>query len=294
MELRKLRYFVTLAEELHFGRAAERLHITQPPLSMAIRALEDELEVRLFERTPRRVALTHAGETFLEQARQLLARAGDAVELTRAAERGTVGRLTVGFMSAAIYTLLPQVLREFAARSPQVKLELRELAIPVQLEALRKGDIDVGFVRPPIADAALEVETVLSEPLVVALPRGHALAKLNRVSARRLKEEPFVMFQRAPGLVLQDLVLGFCHQHGLTPRIAQEATQSHAVVGLVSAGIGVALVPASTPHLGGVQYRPLADKSPPVLTALAWRRRDASPVLDAFLKTARQVALGRA
>jgi DNA-binding transcriptional LysR family regulator len=293
MELRKLRYFVALAEELHFGRAAARLHITQPPLSMALRALEDELGVRLCERTPRRVALTHAGATFLGEARALLARAGDAIELARAAERGEVGRLTVGFMSASIYTLLPQVLREFGARSPAVKLELRELTIPQQLAGLRNGDIDVGFLRPPVTDAALEAETLLSEPLVAALPRGHSLTKLNRVPARRLAGEPFVMFQRAPGLVLQDLVLGFCHQLGFTPRVAQEATQSHAVVGLVSAGIGVALVPASTQstRLRGVQYRPLAEKSPPVRTALAWQRGDASPVVAAFRKTARESAL---
>jgi DNA-binding transcriptional LysR family regulator len=292
MELRKLRYFVVLAEELHFGRAARRLHITQPPLSTAIQALEEELGVRLFERTPRRVALTHAGHTFREHAQSLLARAAEAVELTRAADRGEIGRLGVGFMSATIYTLLPAVLRDFALSHPAVKLELHELTIPQQMAALRKGDIDVGFVRPPIDDAELDSQLLLREPLVVALPRGHRLARLRRIPGRRLADESFVMFQRAPGLVLHDLVLGFCLHIGFTPRVAQEAAQSHAVAGLVSAGIGVALVPASTQgaRLRGVEYRALAEKSPPAVTALAWRRDDASPVVAAFRKTARAIA----
>jgi DNA-binding transcriptional LysR family regulator len=292
MELRKLRYFVVLAEELHFGRAARRLHITQPPLSIAIQALEEELNVRLFDRAPRRVTLTHAGQTFVEHARSLLARAGDAIELTRAADRGEVGRLTVGFMSASIFTLLPQVLRDFAATHPAVRLELRELTIPQQLSALRKSDIDVGFVRLPVDDAELNVDALFSEPLIVALPRGHPLTKLRRVPVRKLSAEPFVMFQQLPGLVLHNLVLGFCLQLGFTPRVAQEASQSHAVAGLVSSGIGVALVPASTEstRLRGVVYRPILEKSPPVWTALAWRHGDASPVVAAFRKTAAEVA----
>ncbi|HEU0202937.1 MAG TPA: LysR family transcriptional regulator [Burkholderiaceae bacterium] len=292
MELRKLRYFVVLAEELHFGRAAQRLHITQPPLSTAIQALEEELRVPLFTRSPRRVALTHAGTAFLEQARALLARTDDAIELARAADRGEVGRLTIGFMSASIYTLLPPVLRDFAARFPAVKLDLREMAMPEQLAALRAGDIDVGVVRPPVDDPELSSETLLREALVVALPRGHRLAKLRRIPGRRLAEEPFVMFRHVPGLVLHDFVLRFCHQLGFSPRVAQEATQSHAVVGLVSAGIGVALVPASiqTTRLRGVEYRPLQEKSPPVLTVLAWRRDDPSPVVAAFRKTAQEIA----
>lgn len=295
MELRLLRYFVTLAEELHFGRAAQRLAITQPPLSLAIRALEDELGVRLFARNRRQVALTHAGTTFLEQARAILARASEAVQLARAAERGEVGRLVIGFMSASIYTLLPPVLREFAAGHPRVRLELRELTLPEQWTALRRGDLHAGFVRPPVTDAELAAEVLLQEPLRVALPAGHRLAALRRIRAARLAGEPFVMFQRAPGLVLHDLVLGFCLQQGFTPRIAQEASQSHAVVGLVSAGIGVALVPASTQEirLRGVEFRPLQEKSPPVGTALAWRRDDASPVLRAFVDTARRVARTR-
>lgn len=292
MELRKLRYFIVLAEELHFGHAAQRLHITQPPLSMAILALEEELGVRLFDRSRRKVALSHAGQTFLEHARALLARADDAREMTRAADRGEVGRLTIGFMSATLYTILPLVVREFAAGHPQVKLQLRELTIPVQLASLQRLEIDVGFLRPPVSAAELDSETLLREPLVVALPHGHPLTKLRRVPARRLAGESFVMFQRAPGLVLHDLVLGFCQRCGFRPQVAQDAAQSHAVAGLVSAGIGVALVPASTQcvQLRGLEYRPLLETSPPVSTALAWRRDDPSPVLAAFRRTAHEVS----
>jgi DNA-binding transcriptional LysR family regulator len=164
--------------------------------------------------------------------------------------------------------------------------------MPQQFTQLRNGEIDVGFVRPPVEDAELDNETVLRESLIVALPRGHPLTRLRRIPARRLASESFVMFQRQPGLVLHHLVLRFCLQHGFTPRAAQEATQSHAVVGLVSAGIGVALVPASvqSTRMRGVEYRPLQEKSPAVLTVLAWRRNDASPTLAAFRKTAQSVA----
>jgi len=292
MELRALRYFVALADELHFGRAAKRLSMTQPPLSQAIRALERELGVRLFERTRRKVALTHAGGAFLEEARATLARATQAVETAQRAERGEVGRLAVGYIAATAYTLLPLVLRDFSRGFPGVKLELRELTLPQQVEALRRGDVDVALLRPPIADAELAAETILQEPFVLALPSRHPLTRLRRVPARRLAGEPFVMFPRQPGLVFHDLVMGFCLKHGFTPRVAQEANQTHTVVGLVSAGIGVALVPASTQRIGlaGVAYRPLREATPASRTAVAWRRLDASPVVKAFLDVARRIA----
>ena len=294
MELRSLRYFVALAEELHFGRAAHRLSITQPPLSIAIRNLEADLGVRLLARDRRRVTLTAVGAAFLEQARAVLARAAEAVETARAASRGEAGRLSIGFMSASVYTLLPPVLREFAAGHPGVRLDLRELTLPQQYAALERGDIDVGFVRSQPMEAEFGSAVLLQEPLVAALPSGHALAGKRRIRAQELAREQFVAFQRAPGLVLHDVVLKFCLQQGFAPRVAQEATQTHAVVGLVSAGIGVALVPASAREirLQGVELRPLAEKSPLVGTSLAWRSGDDSPVLKAFVATAAKVARG--
>lgn len=292
MELRSLRYFVMLAEELHFGRAAKRLSMTQPPLSQSISGLERELGVRLFERTRRKVALTHAGTAFLDEARATLARATQAIETARRADRGEVGRLSVGYLAATAYSLLPLILRDFARGFPGVKLELRERTLPQQFDALLRGDIDVALLRPPVAAAELASETVLSERFVLALPARHPLCALRRVPARRLATEPFVMFPRQPGLVFHDLVMDFCLRTGFTPRVAQEANQTHTVVGLVSAGIGVALVPASTQKIGlvGVAYRPLREATPYAKTAVAWRREDSSPVIKAFLDVARRVA----
>jgi DNA-binding transcriptional LysR family regulator len=292
MELRQLRYFVTLAGELHFGRAAKRLALTQPPLSQAIQKLERELGVRLFERTQRRVALTHAGKAFLEEARHILARADGAMERARRAGRGEVGRLAVGFLANTAYTLLPLVLRDFARGFAGVTLDLRELTIPQQLEALRRENIDVGLLRPPVADAELCAETVLEEPFVLALPAAHALCALRRVPLRRLAGESFVMFPRTPGFLFHDLIMGFCQRAGFAPRVAQEVNQTHAVIGLVSAGLGVALVPASAQKiaLAGVAYRPLRESTPLAQVAVAWRRADASPVVAAFLDVARRAA----
>jgi DNA-binding transcriptional LysR family regulator len=291
VELRSLRYFVVLAEELHFGRAARRLAITQPPLSIAIRNLENELDVQLLVRDRRRVALTEPGRAFLDQARVVLARAADAIETVRAASRGEAGRLAIGFMSASIYTVLPLALREFAASHPGVRLELRELTLPQQFAALEKGDIHVGFIRPQPMEAEFSSAILLQEPLVAALPSGHPLTRNRRVRTQSLAREPFVMFQRSPGLVLHDIVLKFCLQQGFSPHVVQEASQTHAVIGLVSAGIGVALVPSSAQEirLRGVELRPLAERSPQVGTALAWRSDDDSPALKAFIATAKRV-----
>jgi DNA-binding transcriptional LysR family regulator len=292
MEMRKLRHFVVVAEELHFGRAARRLALTQPPLSMSIRSLEEELGVRLFERTRRNVSLTHAGAIFLPEAQAILERAARAIDLTKAAHRGDVGRLTVGFLAATAYTLLPLVLRDFAARSPRVALELKELTMAQQFEAFRRGDIDIGMLRPPIADPALSSEVIFEEPMVVALPAGHPLAKLARIPAKRLADQPFVMFPRLAGMVFHEIIVGYCERAGFVPRVVQEATQTHAVMGLVSAGLGIALVPASVRimRMRGVVIRPLAEGAPIARTALAWQRANDSPLIPAFVETARSAA----
>jgi len=291
MELRQLRYFVTLAAELHYGRAAKRLALTQPPLSQAILNLERELGVRLFDRTRRSVALTHAGKAFLGEAQQTLARADRAVDHAQRAGRGEVGRLAVGFLANTAYTLLPLVLRDFARGFPGVTLDLRELTIPQQVEALRRENIDVGLLRPPVTEPEIVADTILEEPFVLALPAAHALCGLQRVPLKRLEGESFVMFPRTAGFVFHDLIMGFCLRAGFTPRVAQEVNQTHAVIGLVSAGIGVALVPASAQKIGlpGVVYRPFREATPLARVAIARRRSDASPVVAAFLEVAHRV-----
>ncbi|HEX8955864.1 MAG TPA: LysR substrate-binding domain-containing protein [Burkholderiaceae bacterium] len=288
LELRQLRYFVAVAEELHFGRAAERLHMTQPPLSQTIQALEASLGTALFARTNRSVALTPAGLALLPEARRLLQQAQSLPELARRAAAGETGRLALAFVSTADYSVLPSLLRQFREAFPQVAIELREATSDVQQEDLLEGRIDAGLLIPPLSDKtaeALHYRTILTEPLVAALPLG---LRVNRgaLQLERLREQPLIIFPRhiAPGL--HDAILACFHDAGVTPRIAQEAIQMQTIVGLVSAGMGIALVPQSVSNLRrpGVEYRSLAGKVPLVETGLAWRRDDASPVLQAFLE----------
>jgi DNA-binding transcriptional LysR family regulator len=293
MELRHLRYFVTVAEELHFGRAAAKLHISQPPLSMQIRALEDELGVVLLKRTQRQVALTQAGNALLQEARQILARVEQAVLVTRRAGRGEIGELSVGFISVADYNVLPVVLREFRRRYPLVNLNLREATTDAQVRDLVAGRLDVGFVLPPMAEPALESVPILREPLIVALPEKHPLArKPGKLALEKLKDAPFILFPRpyAPGLY--DDVVSCCKAAGFSPRVEQEAIQMQTIVSLVSAELGVALIPASLTHLRrtGVVYKSLRHGSPLTEIHLAWRRGDELPALRLFVEMAREQA----
>ncbi len=292
MELRHLSYFIAVAEELHFGRAAARLHLAQPPLSRQIRQLEAELGVPLFERDKRHVRLTDAGAVLLGEARAVLAHAEQAAHAARRAARGEVGTLAVGFIGAASYSVLPGIVQAFRARFPGVELVLQEMTTAEQLQALRGGQIRAGLVRPPVADAALAAETVLREPLVVALPAVHPLAAQRRVAIAALAGEPWVLFPRRLAADLYDQILGLCERAGFRPRLAQEAMQMQTVARLVGAGIGVSLVPRSvqTLHSAGVAYRPLRDATAAVEMAVAWRRDDSSPLLRQFLAVARAAA----
>lgn len=288
LELRQLRYFVAVAEELHFGRAAERLHMTQPPLSQTIQALEASVGTALFARTNRSVALTPAGLALLPEARRLLQQAKGLPELARRAAAGETGRLALAFVSTADYSVLPSLLRQFREAYPHVAIELREATSDVQQDDLLEGRIDAGLLIPPLSDKtadALHYRTVLTEPLVAALPQG-LRTRRGPLHLEHLREKPLVIFPRhiAPGL--HDAILACFHDAAVTPRIAQEAIQMQTIVGLVSAGMGIALVPQSVSNLRrpGVEYRPLAGKVPLVETGLAWRRDDASPVLQAFLE----------
>ena len=289
MELRHLRYFVAVAEELHFRRAAERLHMSQPPLSQQIRALEQEVGARLLERSSRRVELTSAGEAFYGRAREILEAVDDAQRLARRVERGEVGRLSVGFVGSAMYSVVPELLSAFRERSAGVDLQLRELTTTAQLRALERGQIDIGFIRPAGERDGIAVETVLREPVVVAVPDGHPLAARQRVRLEQLAGEPLVLLTRsgAPGLreSLARAIAGFGGEAG----IVQEAEEMQTVVGLVAAGVGVSLVPESVRALvrRGVTYRALEDGDVVVELAVAWRRDDRTPVLAAFLELIR-------
>ncbi len=294
MELRHLRYFLAVAEELHFRRAAERLHISQPPLSQQVRALEAELGVVLLERNRRGVALTPAGSVFLAEARVILAAVDTAAESARSVARGAAGRLSIAFVGSAMHSALPAVLRAHRLAFPQVELALRELPTGGQAEALRAGRIDVGVIRPPVDEPDLTVETIHSEPVVVALPDGHRLAAREQVALGDLLGEGFVLLARRETPGLHDTLLRALAEAGGAPRVVQEVREMQTVVGLVAAGLGVSLVPASVgadAH-AGIAYRPVADPAPTVSLALAWRTADRSAVLDAFLETARAHASG--
>lgn len=290
MDLRSLRCFVAVAEELHFGRAARRLHISQPPLSQTIHALEARLGVLLFERTRRRVALTHAGTVLLERARALLRDAEHAALAAQRASRGEIGRLSVGFILAATHHLLPATLREFRRRMPEVQLTLREMPIREQLTALDDGVIDIGFLRPPVDTDRIAAQTLVREPFLVALPVGHRLTRLRGVVLAQLATEPFVMFTpgRSP---LYTQIISACAASGFTPNVVQDAAHIVTVLGLVRAGLGVALVPQSVQALQptGIDLRPLRAFAVRAETAIAWRRDGLSPVGEAFLACARAV-----
>ncbi|MCW5625207.1 MAG: LysR family transcriptional regulator [Burkholderiales bacterium] len=292
-ELRHLRYFVAVAEELHFGRAATRLHISQPPLSMQIRALEEALGVQLLIRNQRHVALTKAGEVFLDEARHIVARVNAAAEAARRADRGQMGTLAIGFVSHADYGLLPPLLREFRARAPSVRLTLKESTTDRQIDDLVDGRLDVGFVLTPIEDPRLVSRPIYREPLLAALPEHHPLAQREGpVQLAALADAPFILFPRPLGPGLYDEIVSCCRRVGFSPRVEQEAVQMQTIVSLVSAEIGVALIPASLEHMGrtGVVYKALGDTASSCELALAWRRDDRLATLQLFLETADRVA----
>src|SRR5215213_1916493 len=292
MELRHLRYFVVVAEELHFRRAAERLHMSQPPLSQQIRALEEEIGVTLLLRNQRRVELTAAGAAFLESAREILAAVEDAARQARRVQRGEVGRLAVGFVGSAMYSFVPELLRAFSEQWPDVTLRLHELGTSEQLRQLADGRLDVGFVRVPPGRPELVVETVLEEPVVAAMPDLHPLAARTHLTLDDLRGQPLVLLTRSGAPGLREALAGAIHTLGGEDVITQEVAEMQTVIGLVAAGAGISLVPESVRALmrRGVTYRPLEDGSPAVRLDMASRRADGSPVLAAFTAMARAAA----
>lgn len=292
IELRQLRYFVTVAEELHFGKAAQRLHMTQPPLSQAIAQLEDLLGAPLFDRNRRGVALTPAGGALLPEARRLLSQAQELPALVQRAASGESGRLALAFVSSADYSVLPPFLRAYRAAYPQVQIVLQEATSDLQLEDLLHSRIDAGLLIPPLPDKAkteLDYLPVLKEPLVLAAPLG-LITRRGKVALKDLPPLPLIIFPRAISPGLYDAILSVFRAAGLTPAIGQEAIQMQTIVSLVSAGMGIALVPQSVSNLmrPGVEYRALADPTPQVETGLAWRRDNPSPVLQGFLDLLRK------
>jgi DNA-binding transcriptional LysR family regulator len=287
MELRQAHAFVTAADEGHVGRAATRLHVTQPTLSRQIAALERSLGVPLFDRSRRQLALTPAGEVFLAGARELVRRADELIAAAQRAHRGELGVLRVGFVQSATFAALPGMLRAFRAVVPSVRVEVLAMTTLKQLDALADDRIDVGLLRPPVNAPDLRLRTLSHDELCVALPGGHRLASRRRVALADLAEEPFVIYERESGPAVHDTIVGHCRAAGFSPRIVQEALDVQTIVALVAANLGVSLLIAPTPHTdeAAVVYRPLADTLPTWEMALAWSVHNHSPVLSRLLAT---------
>lgn len=288
--LRHLRYFVAVAEELHFGRAARRLHLAQPPLSQQIRKLEEILGVPVFTRTSRAVKLTPAGEMLLERARQMLRKVDEDVDLVRRVGRGELGPLNVGFIGSAMLTGLPETLGRYRRQYPNIVLQLRELYTAGMIGALREGHIDAGFLRDGGVNEGLVVETLLSEPYVVVLPRGHRLARRSTLTAAPLRDEPFVFFSPEYGRRAYDKVVSICEEHGFRPHVVQEAPQWLTIVRLVGAGLGVTIAPACVERIAAsvAACRPLRGSRVRSDIELAYRAGEDRSIVTTFCRIARQ------
>ncbi|MGE0684386.1 MAG: LysR family transcriptional regulator [Candidatus Binatia bacterium] len=288
MELRHLRYFLVVAEELHFSRAADRRDIAQPPLSQMIRRLEHELGTPLFHRTKRRVSLTDAGFIFQEEAKRTLAQAERAVSRVRRASRGELGRLIVGFIGSATYSVLPPIIRRFREQYPEVDLTLQELSTVQQVRALREERLQVGFLRPFTPEPLLKSTMILQEPLMVALSEQHRLSRQAKISMRLLMNEPFILFPRSLAPELYDQIISLCQGARFSPHVVQEAMQLPTIISLVAAGIGLAVIPASLQNLGraGVHYRAIRESTPKAELVVAWRAEQPSTLVQSFLRVA--------
>ncbi|UTY55998.1 LysR family transcriptional regulator [Massilia sp. erpn] len=293
MELRHLRYFVAVAEELSFTRAAERLHIGQPPLSQQIQALEAEVGARLLERSKRWVRLTEAGKLFLADARRVLALSEQAVLTAQRAERGEAGELRIGFTFSTPFTpLFARVINLYRQRFPQVTLTLRELATLHQIDAIEAHELDLGFIRPPEVPIAegIGITELRHDPLLLVLPASSPLARKKRVAISELQGLPFVMYPKNAGTGIYPQIFRLCRAAGFVPKIGMEAGEASTIIGLVAAGCGVSVLPDSfnRMHMEGVVYRPLADPAATTELWLAQRRTDSSPLVAAFIALARE------
>lgn len=288
MDLRHLRYFVAVAEELHFTKAAERLHIAQPPLSKQIRQLEAEMGVTLLQRTNRHIELTDAGRVFLDKARQILQATSSAITETQRTQRGEIGKLAVGFFEHTSYTFLPPILRAYRQRYPTVEVLLRWFPVVEQVHALERGDVDISFVRPVAAFDDIASETLLKERFVLALPSDHHLAHADAVELSECAEERFIIYGQRMAPDFHAMIYRLCGLAGFVPQIALEVGQVYTTLGLVSSGAGIAFVPESVQRVRfeNVIYRPLKDKQSDIEVLLAWKQSNRSPLLAAFVETA--------
>ena len=285
MEFRQLRYFVTVAQELHFGRAAERLDITQPALSKQIRVLETNIGIKLFFRTKRSVKLTPAGEVFLKEAQQLLQQAENAIAKAQRTAKGEVGKLAIGFTATATYTVLPELIGRFRSSYPGVEVEMLELCTEAQVTALNQGEIDLGFLHPPIDSRGLELYPLLSEKFVALLPQQHHLITQKSLSLKDLAQESFILHPRSEGPFLYDEFFKLCRKNGFKPEIVKEVNSHQTRICLVAAGMGITFIPAGLQTLmnSDLVCKPIKNLPLKLEFAAAWRSIVVMPVLQEFL-----------
>jgi DNA-binding transcriptional LysR family regulator len=294
MELRHLRYFVVTAEELHFTRAAQRIGIAQPPLTKQIKALEEELDVRLFDRLPGQVRLTEAGEVFLREAQDILDRVARAVVRSRATARGEIGSLRVGFTeSASFHPAVTAALQHFRARYTEVQLSLEENRSTQLVEALKQERLDAAFVRLPIAmDETIRFELLSTEPMVVVVPKRHLLARRKSVSLRELEHEPFVLYPRSSRFGLSDAIVAACETEGFSPVVVQHAPQISSTINLVASSLGITIVPQCMrqSRTDAVRYVSLRDTSLKATLGIVYRARSTACAVENLAALARRYA----
>jgi len=292
-DLSQLRCFVTVAEELHFGRAAARLNMTQPPLSRQIQVLEHIVEATLLDRTSRSVQLTPAGRSFLPEAKRILKLAESASQVARRIAMGKTGSIKIGFTAAAAYGFLPELIAACRLRLPEVDLSLKEMVSGDQLEALASGQIDAGLLRPPIARAGFSSLRVVAERLLVAVPDGHRFAAATFLNPRDLDDQPFVMYSPYESRYFHDLLVALFTRADVLPRYVQHLSQIHSILAMVRAGLGVAIVPeaAASLKIADVRLKPLKLRGPaPVELFLVWRRDHENPLLPPLIEIATEIA----
>jgi DNA-binding transcriptional LysR family regulator len=292
IELRHLRYFLAVAEELNFGRAAERLNITQPSLSRQIQNLEKELCTTLFERNQRQIKLTTPGRIFLAEVEQILARFDQGIRVLERASRGEIGQLTVGFQGSSVYDVIPLSIKAFRDRFPGVEVIMQPMETSQQVIAIAENNLDVGFVIPPITDASLEVEILLQEPLVLALPENHPLAAQSEIAIASLANEPLILASRDRGCGLHEQIFDIYQGAGLRPNVVCAAREMQVMLGFVAAGMGISLLPSHVRNFQrtGVIYRQLIPEAPIAGLGIAWKSNNPAPVLSVFLEIVRSLA----
>lgn len=292
-ELSQLRCFVAVAEELHFGRAAARLNMTQPPLSRQIQILERVLDVVLLERSNRTVKLTPAGQSFLAEARRLLKLAESAAMLAKRVANGKAGSINIGFTATSAYSYVPDLVAACRRELPDVEISLKEMVSGDQLKRLDSGEIDIGLLRPPLPRGGLRSFRVTAEPLIAAVPSGHPLAEADQVELEALAGEPFIMYAPYEARYFHDLLVELFSRAGLVPNYVQHLAQIHSILAMVHSGVGVALVPqaALNLHFSGVALRPIGlSRQRPAELFFVSREDNDNPLLPIVASLARELA----